>query len=74
MPTGSSRTMAGMDSTATPGKDVSLQVMVPLRIKREVSLRAAQEGVTQRTVILRALQASGFVVEDDELCDKRKQR
>ena len=41
---------------------------------REVSLRAAQEGATQRTVILRALKAIGFVVKDDELCDKRKQR
>jgi hypothetical protein len=73
MSTGSSRKVADLDSTAV-GKDVSLQVMVPLRIKREVSLRAAQEGATQRTVILRALKAIGFVVKDNELCDKRKQR
>lgn len=69
----SSRKAAGPDSAAA-GKDVSLQVMVPMHIKREVSLRAAQEGATQRTVILRALKAIGFVVKDDELCDKRKQR
>ncbi len=55
-------------------KEASLQVMVPARIKREVSLRAAQEGTTQRTIILRALKAIGFVVSDDEMCDKRKIR
>lgn len=55
-------------------KEVALQVMVPARIKREVSVRAAQEGITQRTIILRALKAIGFVVNDDELFDKRKIR
>lgn len=53
---------------------VPLQVMIPARIKREVSLRAAHEGTTQRTIILRALKAIGVVVNDDELCDQRKQR
>lgn len=56
------------------GSDVSLQVMVPARIKREVSLRAAQDGITQRTIILRALKAIGFMVKDDELRDRRKVR
>ncbi len=74
MSIGSSKKTADPDGTEAGGKDVSLQVMVPMRIKREVSLRAAQEGATQRTVILRALKAIGFVVKDDELCDKRKQR
>ena len=55
-------------------KEASLQVMVPARIKREISVRAAQEGTTQRTIILRALKAIGFVFNDDELCDKRKIR
>ncbi|NJZ81595.1 hypothetical protein GO283_01613 [Ralstonia solanacearum] len=59
---------------STGDKEASLQVMVPARIKREVSVRAAQEGTTQRTIILRALKAIGFVVNDDELCDKRKIR
>jgi hypothetical protein len=48
--------------------------MVPARIKREVSLRAAQEDTTQRTIILRALKAIGVVVKDGELCDRRKVR
>jgi hypothetical protein len=48
--------------------------MVPGRIKREVSVRAAQEGVTQRTIILEGLKAIGFSVGDSELGDKRKKR
>jgi len=62
------------DSDAKNSKDVSLQVMVPARVKKEVSMRAAQEGTTQRTIILRALKAIGVVVKDDELCDRRKVR
>ncbi|MCK9189645.1 hypothetical protein [Acidithiobacillus sp.] len=69
-----SRKVADRDSAAADGKDVSLQVMVPVHIKREVSLRAAQEGMTQRTIILSALKAIGFAVKDDGLCDKRKTR
>jgi len=37
-------------------------------------LKAAREGTTQRTIILTALKAIGLVVQDDELCDKRKVR
>lgn len=55
-------------------RDVSLQVMVPARIKRAVSVRAAEEGTTQRTIILTALQAMGFQVADEDLRDKRKAR
>lgn len=51
-----------------------MQVMVPARIKREVTLRAAKEGSTQRTIILRALRAIGFKVDDADLFDKRKAR
>ncbi len=55
-------------------RDVSLQVMVRARIKRPVSVRAAKEGSTQRTIILTALQEIGFQVADDDLRDKRKAR
>lgn len=60
-------------STKVP-KDVALQVMVPARLKRAVSLRAANEGTTQRTIIMKALKAIGFAVSEDDLCDKRKVR
>ena len=55
-------------------KDVSLQVMVPARVKRDVSVQAAKEGSTQRTIILTALRAIGFEVDENDLCDKRKVR
>jgi hypothetical protein len=48
--------------------------MVPSRLKRQVSVRAAQEGTTQRTIILSALRAVGFDIGEEELCDKRKVR
>lgn len=74
MSTASSRKRDDQSRAAVDSKDVPLQVMVPARIKREVSLRAAHEGATQRTIVLRALMAVGFVVGDDELYDKRKIR
>lgn len=55
-------------------KETALQVMVPSRLKRQVSVRAAQEGTTQRTIILSALRAVGFDIGEEELCDKRKVR
>lgn len=55
-------------------KEVSLQVMVPARIKRAVSIKAAQEGTTQRTVILTGLKSIGIAVNEKELYDKRKLR
>lgn len=62
------------NNDAEDDRDASLQVIVPARIKREVSLRAAQEGTTQRTIILHALKAIGIMVKDDELRDRRKVR
>ena len=72
--------MASSRSTARPyparaaEKDVSLQVMVPTRVKRQVSVRAAKEGSTQRTIILTALRAIGIEISDKDLHDKRKVR
>lgn len=71
---GSSKKVISSNRRLQDDGAVPLQVMVPARIKREVSLRAAQEGTTQRTIILRALKAIGVVVKDDELCDRRKLR
>jgi len=54
--------------------DVALQVMVPERLKREISVKAAKEGTTNRSIVLSALRAAGFEVSDDEMCDRRKAR
>jgi len=52
--------------------DVALQVMVPRRIKHALGVKAASEGTTQRTIVLRALKAFGFEVGENEICDRRK--
>ena len=74
MPAGLPKRVVAGDRRLQHDGAVPLQVMIPAHIKREVSLRAAQEGTTQRTIILRALKAIGVVVNDDELCDQRKLR
>jgi hypothetical protein len=55
-------------------KDVALQVMVPPGVKRELNVRAAKEGLTQRTIVLKALRSIGLSVSDDDLHDRRKAR
>jgi propanediol dehydratase small subunit len=53
-------------------RDVSLGIEVPESVKRAVAMKAATEGITNRTVLLRALQAAGIDVPEDELRDRRK--
>lgn len=55
-------------------KDVALQVMVPPDVKRAVNMQAAKEDTTQRTIVLKALQALGIPVSDDDLHDRRRDR
>lgn len=74
MPAGLPKKVSASDRRLRADGAVPLQVMVPARIKREVSLRAAQEGTTQRTIILRGLKAIGVMVKKDKLCDRRKLR
>lgn len=66
---------SGPASTSRPAKDdVALQVMVPPRLKKALGVRAAREGTTQRTIVLKALRAAGFEVAEEEMCDRRKVR
>jgi len=53
-------------------RDVSLGIEVPESVKRAVAIKAATEGITNRTLLLRALQAAGIAVPEDELRDRRK--
>lgn len=53
-------------------KDVSLGIEVPASVKRAVNIHAATEGVTNRTILLRALQAIGLDVPREEIRDRRK--
>jgi predicted HicB family RNase H-like nuclease len=54
--------------------DVTLQVEVPANVKRQLLLKAAQEGVTMRTLVLKALREQGIQVADSDILDRRKQR
>jgi hypothetical protein len=59
-------------SAAQRVRDVSLGIEVPESVKRAVAIKAATEGITNRTLLLRALQAAGIDVPEDELRDRRK--
>lgn len=61
-------------SACEPERDAILQVMVPQALKTEIAVRAAAEGETQRSLVLRGLRAIGFAVPEAELLDRRKGR
>ena len=54
--------------------EVALQVVIPQRLKREISVRAAREGTTTRAIVLTALRDAGFAVAEEDLGDRRKER
>lgn len=53
-------------------REVSLGIEVPESVKRAVSIKAATEGITNRTLLLRALVGIGIDVDDVDLRDRRK--
>ncbi len=59
-------------ASAPKAKDVPLQVLVPEPIRRQLEIRAAGEGITKRTYILRALKQAGLDVPEKEIRDRRK--
>ena len=52
-------------------KDVPLQVEIPERVRRGVKMRAANDGDTMRTCVLKALRDYGIEVMEDDLIDRR---
>ena len=52
-------------------KDVPLQVEIPERVRRGVTIRAAADGDTMRTCVLKALRDYGIEVGDGDLIDRR---
>lgn len=55
-------------------KSDTLQLQVPRGLKRKLAMDAAKEGVTIRSIILKALATAGYDVADEEIRDKRKGR
>lgn len=52
-------------------REVPLQVMVPVAVRRQVALMSADRGENIRTVVLRGLRAIGIDVPESELADRR---
>ena len=52
-------------------KDVPLQVEISERVRRGVKMRAAADGDTMRTCVLKALRDYGIEVMEDDLIDRR---
>lgn len=55
-----------------PEKDVPLQVEIPESVRHAIRIRAAADGDTMRTCILKALRNYGIDVSDDVLMDRRR--
>jgi hypothetical protein len=51
--------------------ETMMSLKVPTQLRDEIRAKAVKEGVTLRVIVLRALKAAGFEVEDGELADRR---
>ncbi|MEW5685826.1 MAG: hypothetical protein AB1942_12985 [Pseudomonadota bacterium] len=51
--------------------ETMMSLKVPTQLRDEIRAKAVREGVTLRVIVLRALKAAGFEVEDGELADRR---
>ena len=56
----------------TTNGDVPLQIEIPDTVRRLVRIRAAADGDTIRTCVLKALRAYGIEVDEDNLTDRRQ--
>jgi hypothetical protein len=55
----------------TDGEDVAFQVTLPRGVVRQIRMLAAEQGTTQRAVVLRALRLAGLSVPDGCDIDRR---
>jgi predicted HicB family RNase H-like nuclease len=69
-----SRRKAVAEKSGTEPTEETLQIKIPASTKRELALRATQERITLRTLVLRALAQYGFSVPPAEMQDRRKTR
>ena len=54
--------------------EVPLQVLVPARIREELGIMVAKEGVSLRSLILRGVRSLGIEVTEEEIRGKRGRR
>jgi len=54
--------------------EVPLQVLVPAGIRKQLALKAAEEGQSLRALVLRAIRSLGVTVTDADIKGKRGRR
>ena len=54
--------------------EVPLQVLIPASIRKQLALKAAEEGQSLRALILRAIRSLGVTVTDADIRGKRGRR
>ena len=59
---------------ATADSEVPLQVLVPKHIRKQLAVKAAEEGQSLRALVLTAIRSLGISVSDEEIRDKRGRR
>jgi len=55
-------------------REVPLQVLIPANIRKQLALKAADEGESLRALVLRAIRSLGVTVTDAEIAGKRGQK
>ncbi|CAN7653425.1 hypothetical protein LJR225_005166 [Phenylobacterium sp. LjRoot225] len=56
------------------GGDRLMGLKVSALLHEQIKQEAARDGVTLRVIVLRALKAAGFTVNDEDLADRRPVR
>jgi len=54
--------------------EVPLQVLIPAGIRKQLALRAAEEGQSLRALVLRAIRSLGITVTEADIKGKRGRR
>jgi hypothetical protein len=54
--------------------EVPLQVLIPASIRKQLALKAAEEGQSLRALVLRAIRSLGVTVTDADIKGKRGRR
>ena len=59
---------------SVPEPEVPLQVLIPASIRKQLALKAAEEGQSLRALMLRAIRSLGIAVTDSDILGKRGRR
>lgn len=63
---------AHSDKEKKRAPDANLTIKIPDYLLKEIKIKSAQEGKTQRQIILEGLLALGLTVQEQDMVDRRK--